>query len=294
MPGANILDAFPAFETFWQEVRRERVSRQIERWEHEYMAPWPELLAKQKECYAVEGFDWRRVARKRVFPYLEERLPRMRALHEDLLDVLPRASARARKGIGIHFPLRFVIYVGIGCGAGWATTYGGKPACLFGLENAAREHDGTDGWSRRVVAHEVAHLAPQAWRGARWEERPAPWWSLYEEGFATYCERKVEPHVFPMRTGREEWLPWCDGHRAWLARKFLRDVAARRSVRPFFGSWYNVRGHIETGYYLGSEVIHAWTDGLSLREIARLTKAEIRRRARENLLHFAGETTVRP
>ena len=37
---------------------------------------------------------------------------------------------------GIDFPITFVIHVGIGCGAGWATRFRGRPAVLFGLENA--------------------------------------------------------------------------------------------------------------------------------------------------------------
>lgn len=296
MTETSILDTFPAFEDFWRRARAEPPSRQIARWENEYMAPWPELLAKQKQCYASEGADWASIARRHVFPHLANRLGRMRALHRELLRSLPASWARARSVLKLRFPVRFVIYVGIGCGAGWATTYAGQPACLFGLENAAETHDGRDGWSRRVVAHEVAHLAHQAWRKERWEQSSDPWWTLYEEGVATYCERQVEPQSFPARTGRNDWLTWCDASRTWLAQKFLRDVAARRSLRPFFGSWYNICGYIETGYYLGSEVIRDWTEELSLRTIATLPRSEVRRRARTTLRRFAqrGVTSAAP
>ena len=287
----NVLDTFPAFEEFWKMVRKEPVARQISRWESEYMAPWPELLAKQKENYASEGVDWKRVARTHVFPRLERRLGRMRALHRDLLRTLPASWTRARKALHLRFPVHFVIYVGIGCGAGWATTYAGQPACLMGLENAAEDHPGGDGWSRRVVAHEVAHLAHQAWRNERWEGSADPWWTLYEEGFATYCERDLEPWAFGLRTGRSDWLAWCERRRPWLARKFLRDVKAGRSLRTFFGSWYNISGHIETGYYLGSELIREWSNELPLRAVAILPRSEIRRRAHATLRRFADNGT---
>ncbi|MDE1822170.1 MAG: hypothetical protein KGI98_15130 [Euryarchaeota archaeon] len=287
----KVLDLFPDFEEFWARVRADPISSQLDRWEREHMAPWPELLSKQKENYAEEGFDWRRVARKWVFPFLEERFPRMRAIHLDLVRNLPKAWRRTRSALGIRFPVRFVIYVGIGCGAGWATTYEGRPSCLFGLENAATEHDGKDGWTFRTVAHEVAHLAHQHWRGERWEHRPDPWWMLYEEGFATHCERRIEPEGFLRRTGRKDWLPWCDEHRSWLARKFLSDVAGRRSLRPFFGSWYNIRGQIETGYYLGSEMIREWTERGSLQEVARLPLPEVRLRARATLGRLASRSS---
>lgn len=255
------------------------------------MAPWPELLSKQQDCYASDGVDWRQVARRRVFPYLERRLEKMRRLHRDLLHSLPGSWERTRQLLHLRFPVRFVIYVGIGCGAGWATTYEGRPACLFGLENAAENHDGGDGWSRRVVAHEVAHLAHQAWRKERWEQRADPWWTLYEEGFATHCERLIEPRLFPLRTGKQNWLAWCEEMRPWLARKFLRDVTARKSLRPFFGSWYSIQGYIETGYYLGSEMIRAWTKELPPRTVASLPLSKIRRRARATLHRLAENET---
>ena len=250
------------------------------------MAPWPELLQKQQEEHAREGFDWRTIARDQVFPHLEDRLPRMRALHREFLRDLPGAWRRTQRVLGVRFPVRFVIYVGTGLGS-WATSYGGQPACLIGLENAAEKHDGTDGWARRIVAHEVGHLTHEAWRKERLTGHTDPYWMLYEKGFATYAERRVEPRAFPGRTGREDWLPWCDEHRAWLAQKFLADVQARRSLRPFFGSWFNVRGRIETGYYLGSEVIRRWTRTQSLAEIARIPESEIRERVRTALRGFA-------
>lgn len=250
------------------------------------MAPWPELLAKQQENYASEGVDWRRVARRHVFPHLEGRLGSMQGLHRDLLRSLPGSWARARQVLHVRFPVRFVIHVGIGCGA-WATTYEGRPACLFDLGNAAENHHEGDGWSRSVVAHEMAHLTHQAWRNERWEQRADPWWTLYEEGFATYCERQIEPELFPLRTGRRDWLSWSEAMRPWLARKFLRDVTAHRSVRPFFGSWYNIRGQIETGYYLGAEMIRAWTQELPLRTVATLPLSKIRSQARATLRQLA-------
>jgi hypothetical protein len=289
----NVLDTFPAFESFWKEVEVQPVHRQIALWEGEYMARWPELLAKQIECYSSEGADWKAVARARVFPYLGDRLGRMRALHRDLLGSLPGSWARTRRALNIRFSVRFVIHVGIGCGAGWATTYGGSPACLFGLENAAENHGGGDGWSRRVVAHEVAHLAHRKWRRDREQESPDPWWKVYEEGFATYCERLVEPEEFPLRTGRKNWLRWCDAHRAWLARRFLRDANARKSLQPYFGSWSDVEGQIETGYYLGSEVIREMVDESNLRQVAALSTPEIRRQTRAALERFARKS-VRP
>jgi hypothetical protein len=288
MPTIQLLDTFPEFEKFWRSARFEPIDVQIERWEREYMAPWPELLKKLKQSYAEEGADWKRIARTKVFPYLAERMPRMRRLHRNLLRILPGDWRRTKQALKLDFKVRFVIYVGIGVGAGWATEYGGMPACLFGIENAAGYASGADGGYPASIAHEVAHIAHNQWRlrnGMGGIEGPrSPYWHLYEEGFATECERRIlDTKTFRMRTGRKDWLPWCESHRSWLAKKFLHDTRARKSIRPFFGSWYNIHGYSECGYFLGAEIIREWTKSASLMEVATLSEAAIRKRARATL-----------
>lgn len=288
MSRLEILDTFPAFEKYWRTVRSEPIAVQIDRWEHEYMADWPELLHKQQQSYAEEGMDWKRIARTRIFPHLSERMPRMRRLHQKLRETLPDSWSRTQRTLKPDFRVRFVIYVGIGVGAGWATTWAGQPACLFGLENAAEITAGTAGGYPAAVSHEVAHLAHDEWRrraGLRGNAEPrGPYWQLYEEGFATECERRIEdPRTFRLRTGRADWLPWCTRHRSWLASKFLRDVAAHRSVRPFFGSWYPIRGHIDCGYYLGQQLVQEWASSVPLKEVAVLPEQYLRQRARSTL-----------
>jgi hypothetical protein len=292
MPRLQLLDTFPAFERWWRTARMQPIEVQIDRWEHEYMAEWPELLEKLCRNYSDEGVEWKVIARTRVFPHFPERLPRMRRLHRNLLRTLPDSWSRTQRALKVDFPVRFVIYVGIGVGAGWATRYGGRPACLFGLENAAEIASGKDATNPGAISHEVAHLVHDEWRrrsGLRGIEEPGgPYWQLYEEGFATECERRIDgPRAFRLRAGRADWLRWCGRHRAWLAARFLRDAGARRSMRPFFGSWYQVRGHIECGYYLGQEMVREWTETASLREVAALPEPLVRRRAKSTLRRWA-------
>jgi hypothetical protein len=288
----QVLDTFPAFEEYWRSVRFRPVEVQVDRWEHEYMSRWPELLEKQVRSYSDEGLDWKQIARTRVFPHLPERLPRLRMLHRNLLRALPASWSRAEQALKLDFPVRFVIYVGIGVGAGWATRYRGQRACLFGLENAAEIAAGKYGGTAGAVSHEVAHLAHDEWRrrrGLRGIEQPGgSFWRLYEEGFATECERRIEdPRRFRLRTGRPDWVPWCAANRAWLAARFLRDVKAGRSLRPFFGSWYNIRGRIECGYFLGAEVVREWARSASLQEVATLPETVVRRKVRSTLRRMA-------
>lgn len=210
VPGVRALLAARPFPT---------LPAQIDRWEGEYLADWPELLEKLKRSYSEAGVNWKRIARSRIFPHLIERLSRMRTLHRSLLRSLPSSWRASRRVLKLDFPVRFVIYVGIGVGAGWATGYGGKPACLFGLENAAEASAGKIGGTVGLVSHEVAHLAHGVWRrqsGLRAIELPRrPLWQLYEEGFATEAERQISgSRRFRQRTGRSDWLARYTSHRA--------------------------------------------------------------------------------
>jgi hypothetical protein len=45
-------------------------------------------------------------------------------------------------------------------------------------------------------------------------------------------------------------------------------VDAGESVRPFFGSWYDIKDYKQTGYNLGHEMVKSLTAGESLPEIA--------------------------
>ncbi|MCX6038339.1 MAG: hypothetical protein NTW99_10695, partial [Chloroflexi bacterium] len=71
------IDTFPAFLTYWAKFQGKLLDDQIEGWATEYMSLWPDLLVRQVEDYASQNLDWRQIAREKVFPYLNERLPAM-------------------------------------------------------------------------------------------------------------------------------------------------------------------------------------------------------------------------
>jgi hypothetical protein len=278
MPESTIIDTFPAFLDFWSAAQAQPLDAQIEAWASDYMSQWPELLGKQLDDYASEGEDWRQIARERVFPFLGDRLPAMQAAHGHLLQACAPTYSAAREALDFQQEVLFVIYVGIGCGAGWATDYAGTPAVLFGLENVAEcgwtEPDTLSG----LVAHEIGHLVHDHWRaGHARPEGSDPWWQLYSEGFAQRCEHVIQGRESwhmkgdgdaPATAG--DWLTWCQEQERWLAAHFLETVEAGESVRPFFGSWYDIRGRSQCGYYLGHQLIKRLQAELSLKEIALL------------------------
>jgi hypothetical protein len=277
-PSYKIIDAFPAFLEFWAKAALEPIDRQVDDWAAVYMRPWPELLSKQIDNYVSQDADWRQIAREKVFPHLNERLPDMQAARTALLEYCGSILFRTQQKLAFDQAVTFVIYVGIGCGAGWASTFEGVPAVLFGLENIAE-----CGWSdpetiRGLIAHELGHLVHQHWRLQQGlSSGSGPWWDLYEEGFAQACEGRISDMSFEHQSVSEnagDWLAWCQEHSAWLASEFLSRVEAGRPVVDFFGSWFDICGKSETGYYLGREVIRALEQQQDLHEIALLEQIE--------------------
>ncbi len=263
----------------------------LDAWLNRYMAKWPELLRLQQDSYRQEGLDWRTVALEHVVPHLAERHGAMAVGRDALLDAVPAAAAAAERVIGEPLPLTCVIYVGIGCGAGWATEYEGRPAILFGLENMAE-----CGWTGRdgalgLAAHEIGHLQHALLRRrAGVDDGAGPLWQLYSEGFAQRFEHAVAGReTWHMATADAGWLDWCRESRARLAAEFVRRVDAGDDIRAFFGSWFDIEGHSQSGYFLGHELLGDAERDHTLAELAVLPPAEVERLARAWLVAGGSE-----
>ena len=67
----------------------------------------------------------------------------------------------------------------------------------------------------------------------------------------------------------------------------LEDAERGAPVRRFFGSWHEIEGHAQAGYFLGHAIVRAWATAQSLREIACLSLGEIEPRVRRALHQMA-------
>jgi hypothetical protein len=222
--------------------------------------------------YADQGEDWRKIGREMVFPGMNGKLPAVDDAYRQLTSMIGPIEEKVRLAFDFHEPVTHVLYVGVGNGAGWVTKYEGNWAVLFGLEGIVDSGFGSAARLRGLLAHELGHVVHYSWREAHGlSPGNGPWWQLYEEGFAQQCESElIGGDSWHMDTTYpdESWLVWCRENRAWLAAEFLHAVDAGQSVRPFFGSWYEVRGRRQTGYFLGQQVISRMVERMSLQEIA--------------------------
>ncbi len=307
----DLLDTWPAWQLVWARVADAPIEAQIEAWATEYMAPYPALLDKQVTDYASAGVDWRAVARERVFPHMAARTPRMAAAHQAILRCHGDLAGRFRERLGADFAFRFVVYVGLECGAGWATIlrfapldcardrqdkpYEGTPACLLGLEAIANLGWESEDHIRGLIAHELGHLAHMVWReragvSALEESEAEPLFRLYSEGLASRAEQVIlgGQDTWHLAGEGDEWLAWCRAREGWLAGEYLRRADAGADVRDFFGSWFAIEGHSQAGYYLGRQVVHSLErETPTLRALAVWPAEQVHRRVREVLHEMA-------
>jgi hypothetical protein len=118
-----------------------------------------------------------------------------------------------------------------------------------------------------------------SWRG-EWqifEEAEDPPLQLYIEGFAQECEHVILGKETWHEARNKKWLYWCKRHKSWLAKEFLQRIEKQMSVKDFFGSWFNIKGKKQTGYFLGHEFICELEKTYSLREIALLKVGTVRK-----------------
>ena len=276
----NILDTYPEFISYWNLYGQLSLHQKIEGWASEYMSKWPKLLQMQKDDYSeLPDSSWRDIAETKVFPFIASRIGSMSKARENLLNEIEPIHTAASDFFGIeNLEILYVIYVGIGCGAGWVTKFNESHSVLFGLEMISECK-----WSekisiQRLIAHEIGHAVHAILRDdpglAQFKD---PFWQLYTEGFAQRCEH-ILLHSDTWLPGqgynKAGWLSWCQANKTMLAEEFLRHVNSNLDITPFFGSWFDIQGYSQCGYYLGHEVITDLEKRYSIKEIAVLENAQ--------------------
>ena len=243
------------------------------------------IAAMQKDDYSnLPDSNWREMAETNVFPFIADRINSMSEAHKNLINEIEPIHKSASCFFGIdNLEILYIIYVGIGCGAGWVTEYDDSHSVLFGLEMIAECQ-----WSDRVsiqalIGHEIGHAVHAVLRD---DQGPAqnkgPFWQLYSEGFAQRCEHillNTETWQAGQGYNKAGWLSWCKTNRRMLAKEYLRSIDNNQDTKPFFGSWYNIQGYSQTGYYLGHEIITDLEKRYSIKEIAVLENVQTEMRA---------------
>lgn len=283
----KIIDTFNDFIDYWSFARLKNIEEKVELWENLYMKKYPELLRKQTGCYKEIELDWKKIFKEKILPKLEDYIPLMQRARENLIKICGSIYEQAVKKIGLNFDVIFVIYVGIGCGAGWATEYDGFPASLFGLEKIVELNWHTQKKLKGLICHELGHLIHVKYRKGfkkfEKEERDTSF-LLYSEGFAKRFEYLILGEEIWNEADDENWLLWCKEHKKYLAKEYLSRINNKINVNDFFGDLLSIKGKRQTGYFLGYEFIRWLEKNYNIMEISVLPFGKIKELVREYLI----------
>jgi len=271
------VDTFRGFLGFWVSYSGQRVEDVFAGWLGEYMAGYPEVLEKLVGC--LGGLEEvRETMVSRVLPRLDDLIHEVFEGWRAGLEVLREVDSLAAERLGRDLDPIVVLYLGAGCGAGWATRLVEKPAILLDFFNIAEL-----GWTneeklRGLIAHEFGHLYHMHLRDEWIEFEEAerdPFFQLYSEGFAQVCEHRILGEESWHPAIGENWLERCREGFSDFAGEYLAS-AERGDVEAFYGSWLSLRGLKHVGYFLGYELMNWLREkGMSLEEIATLPKREV-------------------
>jgi hypothetical protein len=243
-----------------------------------YMSQYPELLQLQMTSYAEDSLDWRTIAENKVFPLLADNQSLIDNAYLNLKSVIGQITEACQEIPNFPEKVVFVIYVGIGCGAGWATKYDGKPAVLLGLEKIAEcEWTPTDILGE-LIAHELGHIYHfQSRLALGIGHGIGPYWHLFSEGYAQRFQHWIlgkETWQLSERINEKGWLDWCKTNKARLSAMYLDLAKAGIGTNSFFGDWLNIENKKQVGYYLGCEMMRTLEKTIGMKQIAEIEPVE--------------------
>lgn len=266
----RVIDSFPQMGRAF-----ERGEFSIAAWRR-YAAEISPALPEKLEADAAE-YDFAGA----VLPVLQqfyEKSEQAALAHASFQKLVGGLSEKFCSVLGSAPEADVILCLGLCNGAGWATSLGGRPVVLLGIEKIVELGWCGEADMAALLYHELGHLWHFQRRTApAWAEDPAAraLWQLYTEGMATYVQQRLFGGRSFYSQDRDGWLAWCGAHRARLFAAFRRRVDGGESVQDFFGDWCAFEGRSDVGYYLGAELVYALAENRSPQQLADLNPDEV-------------------
>ena len=266
----RVIDSFPQMGRAF-----ERGEFSIAAWRR-YAAEISPALPEKLEADAAE-YDFAGA----VLPVLQqfyEKSEQAALAHASFRKLVGGLSEKFCSVLGSAPEADVILCLGLCNGAGWATSLGGRPVVLLGIEKIVELGWCGEADMAALLYHELGHLWHFQRRTApAWAEDPAAraLWQLYTEGMATYVQQRLFGGRSFYSQDRDGWLTWCGANRARLFAAFRRRVGGGESVQDFFGDWCAFEGRSDVGYYLGAELVYALAENRSPQQLADLNPDEV-------------------
>lgn len=290
--GLKVIDATPAFWSFWDAAAGKSDPRRAQLFLERVVARYPALFtaAVLGDNSALAGADARDPAGTAatylhdVAPYVPA-MRRLSALLRNELAGYARDFTATFPDFAPTTPVYFT--VSLFNFDGGTREVGGKPALLFGIDGIARFH-APDASLKVFFDHELFHqYRDQIAPGPDSDDQGPLWEALWEEGLATYVSQQMNPGssvadalMSPTLEGAAQPLLPA------LAQELLQNFASsdRQEYAAFFFG-RNRRPDLppRCGYYVGYRVAQRLAVGRDLRELARLHGPELEAEVRAAL-----------
>jgi len=278
----KLIDTYPYFRNVLVNTRKFASKNNVAYALKNYLEKYSRIYELINQCYEVS--DWFNICLNTLANSIRN-IKNLDKAWKSIYSTLPDAIVLFVKAFKNEVGGRdfiFVIYISCGCGAGWAAEYDRKPAVLLGLDMISNL-----GWVSKekikgLIIHELCHIAHMIIRKTNYQHfselEKNPYFLLYSEGFAMKCEHEIIGSENWRIAPKKEWVNWCRRNLGFLAKLYMEYAEKNKAVNVFYGTFFNIKGYLQTGYYLGHELIKYLERkySLNLRIIANLPLSEIK------------------
>lgn len=191
--------------------------------------------------------------------------------------VTERLDERIRLAFGKSPDAEVVLMLGLGNGAGWATTLNGKPTVLLGIEKIVELHWCSEDDMNGLVLHELGHVyAAQFGTSLSPSREQRLLAQLFSEGIAMVFEQELVGNPDYFHQNVNGWTTWCHEHLSAIAHCFAAEAARlTRETQRYFGDWVSFEGYPDVGYYLGARFVRFLMEKMTFDEVLRLPLSQI-------------------
>ena len=197
----------------------------------------------------------------------------MNRIHESFLSVTKNLNTKFVMYFGKTLDVDVILYLGLGSGAGWATSLENKKVILLGIEKIIELKWYDEKMLFALIAHELGHIWHMETGGVFHQQntmREKSVFQLFSEGIAMYFEQKLCENDWFYHQDKVGWLSWCKTHKSEIKQEYFFRVQNEISVQDFFGDWCSYQGYSDVGYFLGCEFIKFLISKLSIIQVAKL------------------------
>ncbi|WP_069650112.1 hypothetical protein [Caloranaerobacter ferrireducens] len=271
----KIIDTFKEFKEVFQNNLDLSIEEKIELWDKAYICKFPELEKKIKEDYDLNGYNWREIAKSKVFNNTKKDYEKMMQAYNNILQIINGINKKVFDIFNLDLELNIVLYCGLCNSAGWVDRYNGKRAVFYGIDKIAELEWHTIEKLDPLIAHELCHVIHFELRGE--DDLPKEVeknkynigiWRIYEEGFAQFYQNKLLGKDVDSRG--KEWLKKCNDKKNDLKKLYEQALKEEEGTKRFFGDWFKILGVSDAGYFLGAELIKKLDQKYSIKDLAQL------------------------